>query len=142
MEVYFMKPLTAVALASGVIVLALASVSCASHAFATPTRTLTGEMVVTDLSANRFRMVGHDGSFVAPAGTQMQALDGRNVQVDLTSSGHVMQVTELPVHIDPITHGWGTARGELVVTDARTGRFNFAGDNQTYLAPSAIDVAP
>jgi hypothetical protein len=136
-----MKALRAVALASGLLVLALASVSCANHAFAAPTRTLTGEMVVTDLSANRFRMVGHDGSFTAPAGTQMQALDGRNVQVDLTSNGHVMQITELPVHIDPITHGWGTARGQLVVNDATTGRFSFAGDKQTYIARSAVDVA-
>jgi hypothetical protein len=136
-----MKVLRGIALASGFMVLALVSVSCASHAFATPTRTLTGEFVVTELSANRFRMVGHDGSFTAPAGTQMQALDGRNVQVELNASGHVMQVTELPVHIDPITHGWEIARGELLVIDAATGKFSFAGDNQTYVAPSAVDVA-
>jgi hypothetical protein len=31
---------------------------------------------------------------------------------------------------------------QLVVSDAATGRFNFADDNQTYIAPSAINIAP
>lgn len=140
-----MKALRGVALASGFIVCALTLVSCAGragHAVAGPLRTLTGEMVVSDVSANRFRIVGYDGSYTAPAGTPMQALDGRNVRVEVAPNGRVMQIAEAPVHIDPITHGWGTARGELVVIDAATGRFSFAGDNQIYFAPSATDLTP
>src|SRR6516164_2029637 len=135
-----MKALRVVPFASGLIVLVLLAVSSAGHAAATPARTFTGEMVVTDVSTNRFRIVGHDGSYTAPAYTSLQALDGHNVKVELTSSGDVAEITEVPVHIDPITHGWATARGELMVTDAANRRFSFAGDPQTYVAPSAFDL--
>jgi hypothetical protein len=135
-----MKAFSVVSLASGFILLVLASASYAGHA--APARTLTGEMVMLDASANRFRIVGYDGSYTAPAGTPVQAFDGRNVHVELTSGGQVLEITEAPVRIEPVTHGEGTARGELVVTDAATGRFTFVGDNQTYVAPSAIDVKP
>jgi hypothetical protein len=136
-----MKTLRVVALASGFMALVLGSMSCMSRV-SPPLRTLTGEFVVTDVSADRFRIIGRDGSYTAPAGTPMQALDGRYVQVQLTSSGEVVQVTKAPDLIEPITHAWGNVRGDLVVIDATTGRFKFAGDDQTYFAPSGIDVTP
>jgi len=135
-----MKAFTVIALASGFIVLVLVSASHAGPAGAA--RTLTGELVMIDGSSNRFRVVGHDGSYTAPAGTPVQRFDGRNVHVALTSRGRVLEITEAPVHIEAVTHGGGTARGELVVSDAATGRFTFAGDDQTYVAPSAIDITP
>lgn len=135
-----MKALRLFLLAPGFIVLAVAVGSCAHRAFASPARTLTGEMVVTDASANRFRVVGQDGHYTAPVGTPLQALDGHNVNVDLTSNGRVIQISEAPVHIDPITHDFGTARGEVVVLDGTTGRFRFSGDDQSYIAPTNVDV--
>jgi len=39
-------------------------------------------------------------------------------------------------------HGWSSVRGQLQVTDAATGRFSFAGDNQSYVAPSTVDIVP
>lgn len=136
-----MKTLRAVVLASGFMALVLGSMSC-MRTVAPPLRTLTGEFVVTDASADRFRIIGRDGSYTAPTGTPMQALDGRYVQVQLTSSGRVVQVTKAPDLIEPVTHAWGNVRGDLVVTDATTGKFKFAGDDQTYFAPSGVDVTP
>jgi len=135
-----MKTIRVVALASGIIALALGSVSCASRAVE-PLRTLTGEFVVTDAAANGFRIIGRDGAYIAPTGTPMQALDGHYVQVQLTSSGQVVQVAKAPDMNEPITRGWGNVRGDLVVIDAKTGRFKFAGDDRTYFAPSGIALA-
>ncbi len=136
-----MKITKVVVLVSGLSALGLGALSCASRAVA-PLRTITGEFVVTDAAADRFRIIGRDGSYIAPTGTPMQAFDGHYVQVQLTSSGQVVQVTKAPDRIEPITHGWGNVRGDLVVTDATTGRFKFAGDDRNYFAPSGIDVTP
>jgi len=105
-------------------------------------RALSGELVVINPTAHRFRLVGHDGSFVAPADLPIETLDGRNVEIEVAANGHVTQVTEVPVHIDPITHGWSTVRGEMVVTNAAARTFTVAGDDQTYVAPADFDVAP
>jgi hypothetical protein len=127
-------------------VCSLALILCAalsSAALAAETgRVLNGELVVTDAAANRFRVVGHNGSFTAPAGTPLQALDGRDVQVELSANGRVAQVTEISVPIAPVTHGWSTVRGQLTVIDAPARQFTFAGDDRVYAAPPSIDVTP
>jgi hypothetical protein len=129
-------------------ILALAAGLCVASvvlsvrdASAAADRTLTGELVVTDASAHRFRIVGQSGSFTAPAGTAVEALDGHTVQVEVSSHGTVTQITEVHVPIQPVTHGRSTARGQLVVSDAGARRFTFVGDGQTYVAPPATDVA-
>jgi hypothetical protein len=98
---------------------------------------------VIDGSSNHFRIVGQGGTFNAPAGTSVVGLDGHTVQVEVSSGGYVTSIAEVHVPIAPVTHGWSTVRGQLVVTDATGRRFSFAGDTQSYIAPPAIvDVAP
>jgi len=104
-------------------------------------RTLSGELVVLNGSKSQFRIVGHGGTFVAPAGTSLQALDGRTVRVELSSNGKVTQITDTPVAINPVVHGWSTVRGEVVVVDGINRRFTVAGDTQTYTAPAGVDVS-
>jgi hypothetical protein len=103
--------------------------------------TVTGELAVLNGSKTQFRVVGHGGTFTAPAGTPLERLDGRNVQVELSSSGKVSAIHEVPVPVNPVEHGFQTVRGELVVVDPVNRRFTIAGDNQTYTAPPPIDVA-
>jgi len=134
-----MKAFRVVLFASGLTALVLGSVSCASRSVA-PLRTITGQFVVTDAATDKFRIIGRDGFYTAPTGTPMQALDGRYVQVQLTSSGRVVQVNKAPDVIEPIARGWGNVRGDLVVSDATTGRFKFAGDDHAYFAPSGTDL--
>jgi len=102
--------------------------------------TISGELVAIRGTANQFRIVGHGGTFTAPSGTSVQALDGKTVQVEV-SNGRVTQITETPVAINPVAHGFATVRGELMVTDPIARRFTFAGDNQVYTAPSGIDIS-
>jgi hypothetical protein len=109
-----------------------------SAAVAASTSTIVGELVAE--GGSQFRIVGH-GHYTAPPGTPLQALDGKTVQVELASR-KVVSITESPVAIYPVAHGWSTARGELRVTDAATRRFTFAGDTQAYTAPSSIEIAP
>ena len=104
-------------------------------------RTLNGELVVLGASGHRFRIVGYDGSFVAPPGTPLEALDGRPVQVQVASNGKVEQITEVPVPIQPILHGWSVARGQLEMKDEINGTFTLAGDNQIYRAPPSVNIA-
>lgn len=133
-----MKALRTLALALAF--LGFGALAYADQAAADHERVVTGELVVINAAKNQFRLVGHDGSFTAPAGTPVTALDGHTVQVELSSSGRVLQVTDAPVAIDPVTHGWSTARGALVVTDAPNRRFSLAGDHQTYVAPPGVDL--
>ena len=123
--------------------LCLAGILASPHrAQAEPNRTLTGELVAIDGSPTHFRIVGQNGTFVAPSGTTVTALDGHNVEVEV-ANGHVASITEVHVPIAPVTHGVSTVRGELVVADALGRRFSFAGDTQTYVAPPTIaDIAP
>jgi hypothetical protein len=125
----------------------VAAALCAAVALDSPLRAdsgrvLTGELVVLKGTGHRFRIVEQPGSFTAPAGTPLESLDGHTVRVELSSNGRVMSITETPVAIDPVTHGWSTVRGELVVTDQFNRRFTVAGDNQVYVAPPNIDIAP
>lgn len=129
-----MRTLRVLALTLAVLALPLASHAALGH-------TITGEFVAIKGTANQFRIVGHGGTFTAPAGTSVQALDGKPVQVEL-SNGRVTQIVEAPVPIDPVVHGFSTVRGEVMVTDPTSRRFTFAGDNQVYVAPAGIDITP
>jgi len=135
-----MKTLGVVVLACGFF--AGAALSSANRTRAENEHAVSGELVVTNAATNQFRIVGSNGSFTAPAGTSVTALDGHTVMVELSSTGHVLQIVDTPVPINPVTHGWSTVRGQLRLTDATTGRFTFAGDDQTYVAPSTFDIAP
>lgn len=135
-----MKALRVVLLALSIAVLGASFTSFyASVAQAAYGRTLVGEFV--NEGGSRFRIVGQGSGFVAPPGTPMNALDGKTVEVELTADGKVARITERPVPINPVTHGWSVVRGHLMVTDPATRTFTFAGDTQTYTAPPQFDVA-
>jgi hypothetical protein len=105
-------------------------------------RVLSGELVPLDGSSTRFRLVGHEGAFTAPPGTPLDALDGKAVVVELSADGHVTRITERPIGITPVTTGWETVRGQLVVRDAATGTFAIVGEPGVYTAPAGLDVVP
>jgi hypothetical protein len=117
---------------------ALAAVSGPSVAFAE--RMMFGELVVLDGSPNRFRLVGHDGSFKAPSGTPLETLDGRPVEVEIGAGGQVVSITERPIPIDPVVSGWETVSGQLEVRDSVARTFSMAGDSQVYVAPTGVDL--
>lgn len=117
--------------------LAVAFVTLPSVATAASASVLTGELVAE--GGSQFRLVGH-GRYTAPAGTPLQALDGKTVQVEL-ASGRVVSITEAPVPVNPVAHGLSTVRGQLRVADPATRTFTFASDTQVYTAPRSIDIA-
>jgi hypothetical protein len=102
---------------------------------------LTGELVVTNAARNQFRLVGHGGSFTAPADIPVEALDGKPVQVDLTRDGRVLEISEEPIHFEPIEHGFEVISGELVVRDPLMRTFAIAGDDRVYVAPARVEVS-
>jgi uncharacterized protein YcbK (DUF882 family) len=101
-----------------------------------------GELVPLSGSPGRFRLVGHDGAFTAPAGTPLDALDGKAVTIELSADGRVTRIAEQPVAITPRTTGRETVRGQLVVRDAAAGTFAIAGMDGVYAAPPGLDLAP
>ncbi len=103
---------------------------------------LTGELVVTNATRNQFRLVGHAGSFTAPAGIPVDALDGKPVQVEFSSNGRVLQISTEPPPPNSITHSEEIVSGQLVVRDPVLRTFTFAGDDRTYTAPPDLDVRP
>jgi hypothetical protein len=103
-------------------------------------RVLTGELVVLQPGSNQFRLVGHGGSFRAPAGMDLTAIDGKPVRVEFTSGGRVAHITPYEIPIDPIAHSREVASGQLVVRDPVARTFNFAGDGQVYVAPPGVDI--
>jgi hypothetical protein len=103
-------------------------------------RVLTGELVITNAARNQFRLVQHNGSFTAPAGISIEALDGKPVQVELGRDGRVLEISQKPIHYEPITHGFEVISGELVVRDAARRTFAIAGDDHTYVAPSGMNI--
>ena len=111
----------------------------ATHAVAD--QVVSGELVMLKDNANRFRIVEHAGTFTAPAGTPLDSLDGRPVEVVLGSNGRVRSITEMPVAIDPVVSGWETVRGQLQVRDGLVRTFTFAGDDRVYVAPAGVDIA-
>src|SRR5690554_6130341 len=110
----------------GLVILAILCV--AATAAAEPGRTVRGELVVLPGSTTQFRIVGHRGTYTAPSGMDIVALDGKTVDVELSSSGRVAQIVHRSVPIDHVEHGWSTVRGQLIVRDPASGRFTFYGD--------------
>jgi hypothetical protein len=113
------------------------------HAYtlaATGDRVLTGELVVTNAARNQFRIVGYGGSFAAPPGTPVEALDGKPVEVELARNGRVLGISEMPVHFEPHPHTYEVVSGELLVRDRALRTFSIAGDDRIYLAPAGSDV--
>src|ERR1700687_3734754 len=55
---------------------------------------LTGELVIVNAAQNRFRLVGHSGTFTAPPGTPVEAFDGKPVEVELSRHGRVLPISE------------------------------------------------
>ncbi|MEO8604430.1 MAG: hypothetical protein ABI629_17800 [bacterium] len=121
-----------------ILLLTIATLFLAVSAYA---GTISGELVVLDGSANRFRVIGHDGSYTAPAGTSLSDLSGKNVEVELSGS-RVTQITERSVAITPVTSGVDRVRGQLIVRDPVARSFALAGDTRVYIAPATIDIAP
>ena len=101
---------------------------------------LTGELVVTNAARNQFRLVTHSGSFTAPPGISVAALDGKPVEVELGHDGRVSQITQMQVRIEPIEHGFEVVSGELVRPDPASRTFSIAGDGRTYVAPYGVDI--
>ena len=139
-----MKALHLCTVASTVIVLALfflLQVPGAAYAGTVAgDRVLTGELVVTNSARNQFRLVEHHGSFTAPAGTALEALDGKPVQVEFGRNGQVLQITQMSIHYEPITHGFEVLSGELLLRDPMTHQFGIAGDSRTFVAPKGMDI--
>jgi len=104
-------------------------------------RELTGELVVLDGVAHRFRLVGHGGTFAAPAGTSVEAFSGKPVIVDLSADGHVAAIREEVIHLRPISHGFEIVSGQLTVLDPAARTFAIAGDARRYVAPADFPLA-
>ncbi len=102
---------------------------------------LSGDLVVTNSATRQFRLVDRPGSYTAPAGTDLEALDGRRVEVELSSNGSVLSVVDAPKAVEPVVHGWSTVRGQVEAVDTINGTFTIRGDNQTYRAPGK-DITP
>ena len=100
----------------------------------------TGELVIVDAGAMRFRIVGRDGIYIAPSGTGLEPLDGKTVSVRLGRDGRVVQIDALTVAITPITESLETIRGELVVTDAAARTFVIQGFADMRTAPAGTDL--
>ncbi len=102
---------------------------------------VSGELVVLDGSANRFRVVGHEGTFTAPPGAALAELEGKSVDVEL-AGGRVVQISERLVVVTPVTSTLEIVRGKLLVRDPIAGSFEFAGDSRVYMAPAGVAIAP
>lgn len=114
-----------------------------AHALASPdSRVLTGELVVTNGRRNEFRLVGHSGRFTASPEMGVETLDGKPVQVRFGRAGRVLQIAEMPIHIDPIEHDFERAQGQLIVSNGSMGTFMLAGDNRVYATPAGVDLLP
>jgi len=122
-------------------VFVLAATVMLSHEAAAQ-RMLRGELVVLKGTTNQFRLVGHNGSFSAPPGTDLSAFDGKTVEVDLASNGRVQTINTVPIAIQPVEHGQETVSGQLELRDAVNRTFNLAGDSRVYVAPSRYDLRP
>ena len=101
---------------------------------------LTGELVPIRGTSSRFRIVGHAGTFTAPSSSVVEEFDGKAVEVQLSRDGHVLQITQLPIHTEPINHGYEVVSGELVTSDPVGRTFGIAGDNRLFSAPPSFDV--
>lgn len=105
-------------------------------------RSVTGELVVTNASHNQFRLVGHGGSFTAPSSVAVESLDGKPVQVELSSNGRVTSIRALDLAEPQVTSSYQVVSGQMQVLDPVRRTFTLAGDTQHYLAESWIDLRP
>jgi hypothetical protein len=137
-----MKDLRIVIMTSVILalVLSMGTQSVAAQSAEMADGVLTGELVVTNAEANRFRLVGHDGQFTAPAGKSVEALDGKPVRVTLSHGGRVIAIDPEAIQYQPITHGFETVTGKLVPRAEVPGEFTLVGDDHAYVAPARIDV--
>jgi len=101
---------------------------------------LTGELVVIKGTADRFRLVGHGGTFTAPSGVSIAELDGKPVRVELAANRRVLDIDEIPIEIQPIVHGFEIISGELVAIDPAARTFSIAGMDRVFVAPPGFDV--
>lgn len=119
---------------------AAVAVADASRAQDTRAQAFVGELAVVDARAMRFRIVGRDGSYIAPDGTPLASLDGKTVSVRLGPDGRVMQLDPLTVAITPITESLETIRGQLVVKDPAARTFTIQGFADLRTAPAGTDL--
>jgi hypothetical protein len=112
------------------------------HAEEAGNRVLTSELVVTNAGRNQFRLVGHGGSFTAPAGIPVETLDGKPVLVEFAPDGRVLRISEQPVPISGIAHSEEVISGQFVVRDPVARTFSFASDDRIYIAPLGMDIRP
>jgi hypothetical protein len=103
-------------------------------------RVLTGELVMNKGTARQFHLVGHSGSFTAPSGMDIEAWDGKPVEVEFGGDGRVVQISPMHIEYAPIEHSFVTVSGQLVAQDPVNGTFGIAGDRRTYVAPPGIDI--
>jgi len=126
-------------------ILIAALVACALGSLSTAVaaeRLLSGELVVLKGSTDQFRLVGHDGTFKAPAGTGLAELDGKAVDIAV-SNGRVTQIVPHPVRaLAPVTAQWETVQGQMIVRDPVARSFAFAGDSRVYIASPSLEIAP
>lgn len=116
--------------------------AAAVPALAQSSRLLTGELVTLDGSSDRFRLVGHGGTYKAPGGMSVAGLDGKAVEVEIGRDGRVIQITPMQIAIEPVIHGIEMVSGQMVVGDAVTRTFTLAGDPRVYIAPMSMDIRP
>lgn len=117
------------------------SLAAANGAAAERQATINGELVIVDRAAKRFRLVGHDGTYVAPPGASLEALDGKDVTVQIGAQGQVTQIAPVTVPITPITQSLETIRGTLQVKDAAARTFSIHGFDTVHTAPAGTDVS-
>jgi len=132
-----------VCIVSSVILLALSLVlqfPGSAYAGSRSERVVTGELVVTNGAHNQFRLATQPGFFTAPTGMALGDLDGKPVRVEFDREGRVVGISQIPVRIEPVKHGFEVISGQLVLRDSQTGRFAIAGDSRTYAVPAGIDI--
>lgn len=137
-----MKDLRIVVMTSVILALVLSfgAQPAAAQSAGTADRVITGELVPTNAAANRFRLVGHGGQFTAPAGTSVEALDGKPVRVTLSHGGRVLAIDREAIRYEPVTHGFEIVTGKLMPRAEVPGEFTLVGDDHAYVAPARIDV--
>jgi hypothetical protein len=122
-----------------IIAIAVALLAPASRLIAEE-RLMTGELVV--VGGQRFHLVGHSGTFTAPAQVALAALEGKVVEVEVGADGRVTRVSERHIPIVPRISMLETIRGQLLIRDTADRTFVFAGDTRVYAGPAGVDMRP
>jgi hypothetical protein len=103
-------------------------------------RMLNGELVRLENGSQRFRLVGNDGTFTAPASIDLTPFEGMPVEVEIDGDGRVQRITEMSMQIEPVTHRIVELSGSLVPGDPVAGTFKLDGDPRQFTAPQGVDV--